>query len=177
MTVFDADMARDPELQRLLDESAIRDVLSRYGRGVDRNDHEVLLSMFWPGAIDEHGVYNGTIEEYVDWLKANHTPDESWMHHNTTQRIEIDGDQAFTETYCIATNRIPARNGEPPVDRIVRIRYCDRFEKRGEEWRIAHRKVVYSPSVVDRAWADWDFGPERLLERRDKSDPSYWGNG
>ena len=115
-------VSRDPELQRLLDESAIRDVLSRYGRGIDRMDHEALLSMFWPGAMDEHGVYDGPIEGYVEWLRANHRPDESWMHHNTTQRIEIDGDEAWTETYCIATNRVPASDGRPAVDRTVRIR-------------------------------------------------------
>ena len=106
-------MSRDPELQRLLDESAIRDVLSRYGRGIDRMDHEALLSMFRPGAMDEHGVYDGPIEGYVEWLRANHRPDESWMHHNTTQGIEIDGDEAWTETYCIATNRVPASDGKP----------------------------------------------------------------
>ena len=161
-------MSRDPELQRLLDESAIRDVLSRYGRGIDRMDHEALLSMFWPGAMDEHGVYDGPIEGYVEWLRAYHRPDESWMHHNTTQRIEIDGDEAWTETYCIATNRVPASDGKPAVDRTVRIRYCDRFERRGEEWRIAHRKVVYSPSTVSTAFEDWQFGPTHLLESRTK---------
>ena len=40
-------------------------------------------------------------------------PTSSWMHHNTTQRIEIDGDEAWTETYCIATNRVPASDGKP----------------------------------------------------------------
>lgn len=163
------------ELQRLLDESAIRDVLSRYGRGIDRMDHDLLLTMFWPGAIDEHGIYNGPIEGFVEWLKETHHPEDSWMHHNTTQRIEIEGDQAWTETYCIATNRTPARDGNPAVDRMVRVRYCDRFEKRGGEWRIAHRKVVYSPSVTHEGFVDWEFSSDHLLESRDKNDPSYWG--
>jgi hypothetical protein len=57
----------------------------------------------------------------------------------------------------------------------VRVRYCDRFEKRGDEWRIAHRKVVYSPSVIHEAFIDWEFDDDHLLESRDKSDPSYWG--
>ena len=138
-------------------------------------DQDVLLSMFWPGAIDEHGVYTGSIEGYVEWLKENHRPEDSWMHHNTTQRIEVEGDQAWTETYCIATNRTAARDGNPAVDRVVRVRYCDRFEKRGGEWRIAHRKVVYSPSVIDEGFVDLEFSPEQLLESRDRNDPSYWG--
>ncbi len=169
------ELPRDPEIQRLLDESAIRNVLARYGRGIDRMDHEVLLSMFWPGAMDEHGVYDGPIEGYVEWLKSNHRPDESWMHHNTTQRIEIEGDKAWTETYCIATNRIPATGGNPPVERTVRVRYCDRFERRNGEWRIAHRKVVYSPSTIDHDFEDWEFAPTQLRESRDRDDPSYWG--
>ena len=162
-------------LQRLIDESARRAVLSRYGRGVDRMDHDLLLTMFWPGAIDEHGVYNGPIEGFVEWLKENHRHEDSWMHHNTTQRIEIEGHQAWTETYCLATNRIAASDDAPAVDRIVRVRYCDRFEKRDGEWRIAHRKTVYSPSVIHEGFLDWEFGPDHLLERRDKDDPSYWG--
>ena len=166
---------RDPEIQYLLDEAAIRRVLNKYGRGIDRMDHEYLLSMFWPGAMDEQGIYNGPIEGYVEWLRQTHRPDDSWMHHNTTQRIEIEGDQAFTETYCLATNRLPAGNGTPALDRVLRIRYCDRFEKRDGEWRIAHRKVVYSPSTLTPDFVDWAFTGEHLTERRDRTDPSYWG--
>jgi SnoaL-like domain len=138
-------------------------------------DHDVLLSMFWPEAIDEHGVYNGPIEGFVEWLRSTHQADESWMHHNTTQTIEIDGDQAWTETYCLAMNRIPPRDGSPAVDRTVRVRYCDRLERRDGEWRIAHRRVVYSPSAIDDHVHDWEFSPNHLRETRDRTDPAYWG--
>ena len=70
---------------------------------------------------------------------------------------------------------VAPRDGQPAIDRTVRIRYCDRFEKRGGEWRIAHRKVVYSPSTIDDGYVDWEFGPDQLLESRDRNDPSYWG--
>ena len=148
-------------------------MLYQYGRGIDRMDHEFLLSMFWPGAMDEHGVYNGPIEGYVEWLRANHRPDDSWMHHNTTQRIEIEGDQAWTETYCIATNRVPASAGDAAT---VRIRYCDRFEKRGGSGgsRIGRSSTRRARSTT---FDDWAFGPTHLLESRDKNDPSYWGRG
>jgi len=165
---------RDEEIQLLLDEAAIRRVLSKYGRGVDRRDHECLLSMFWPGAIDEHGVYNGPIEGLVEWLRENYRPGQSWMHHQTTQRIDVNGDQAWTETYCLATIRRPASDDEPASDRIVRVRYCDRFEKRDGEWRIAHRKVVYSPSSVILDFVDLELGERHLTERWDRTDPSYW---
>ena len=43
---------RDPELQRPLDESAIRNLLDKYPRALDRQDPELLASLFHPGAQD-----------------------------------------------------------------------------------------------------------------------------
>jgi hypothetical protein len=46
---------RDPEVQRLIDEPAIRRLLASYTRAIDRQDHDLLASLFHPDAIDEHG--------------------------------------------------------------------------------------------------------------------------
>jgi hypothetical protein len=169
-----ASMNRDPELQRLLDEAEIRRILARYPRAYDRLDFELLLSMFWPGALDEHGAYQGPIEGYVEWVRANARRDQSYMHHNTSQLIEIEGDQAWTETYCLGIGRHQNDEGQL-ADRTVRVRYCDRFERRGSEWRIAHRKVVYSESTIESPVVSADFGPHHTRETRDRNDPAYWG--
>ena len=42
----------------LLDREAIRDCLHRYSRGIDRRDFDLLKTVFWQDAIDEHGAYN-----------------------------------------------------------------------------------------------------------------------
>lgn len=153
---------RDPEVQRLIDESAIRHLLSLYPRAIDRHDHELLASLYHPGAIDDHGVFNGLASDYVDFIREHSQPDVHWTHHNGTQIIEIEGDVANTETYCIALCRQGARGKDGfDAEIFLRVRYLDRIEKRAGQWKIAHRKVVYSPCHV--APISTDFDPSKVI--------------
>ena len=43
----------------LSDHDAIRQVVARYARGVDRLDADVMKSAYWPEATDDHGVFVG----------------------------------------------------------------------------------------------------------------------
>jgi ketosteroid isomerase-like protein len=142
-------MERDPELQRLIDESKIRNLLDKYPRALDRQDHELLASLYHPGAIDDHGVYNGSATGYVDFMRAQGKDGVYWTHHNGTQIVEIEGDIAKCETYALALCRMGAA-GEPGYDRemFLRVRYLDKVEKRDGVWKIAHRRVVYSPCHI-----------------------------
>ena len=51
-------------------------------------------------------------------------------------------------------------------------RYIDRFEKRGGEWRIAHRQVVYDWSKIEPIAAEY---PNEQFEhgKRSREDASY----
>src|SRR5262245_52001246 len=63
--------AMEEELQRLSDESAVKDVVLRYARAIDRMDLELLRDCYHPGAIDDHGgPFLGTIEEFIPWFEA-----------------------------------------------------------------------------------------------------------
>ena len=53
-------MECDRELQRLIGEWKIRNLLDKYPRALDRQDHELLASLYHPGAIDDNGVYDGS---------------------------------------------------------------------------------------------------------------------
>jgi SnoaL-like domain len=57
------------ELERavvaLQDRQAIQDVLMTYSRGIDRLDRELLLSVYHDDAIDDHGVFVGSPEEFA----------------------------------------------------------------------------------------------------------------
>jgi ketosteroid isomerase-like protein len=151
------DPSRDPELQRLLDEAAIARLLALYPRALDRKDHALLASLFHPGAIDEHGVYNGSASGFVDFMREVSKPGVHWTHHNGTQIIEIEGDVAHAETYCIALCRQGPRGTEGFDKQIfLRLRYLDRVEKRDGQWKIAHRRVVYSPCHVSDVSQDYD---------------------
>jgi hypothetical protein len=166
-------MERDPEIQQVIDESKIRNLLDKYPRALDRQDHELLASLFHPGAKDEHGVYNGSASGYVDFMAAQGKPGLHWMHHNGTQIIEIKGDIAECETYTLAFARegLPGESGYDS-EYFLRVRYLDRVEKRDGMWKIAHRRVVYSPCHYVKIERECSF-PGSVMEAEFPKDSVY----
>jgi hypothetical protein len=163
----------DPGLHRLLDEADIRRVLQRYSRAIDRMDWELLRSCYHPGAVDEHGSFHGPVDEFVDWVRPRLEEYDWTKHFLGNQLIELDGDVAWSETYCLAFHRVPAADGRPPLDRLVSVRYVDRFERRDGEWRIAHRVTVYEPGRIDPVVEEPQLSPTHAVFTRDRSDHAY----
>jgi hypothetical protein len=159
-----------PELRRLLDREAIRDAISRFARGLDRHDDELAASAYHEGALDHHGEFLGTPAELIPWANGLHAAD--WVthhHHLTTQTIEIDGDVAHAETYCIGAFR--RRDGD--VVDIAGGRYIDRLERREGEWRIVAREALIEwAGAADAAASRFSFGLSDA-GRWDRGDPSY----
>ena len=135
-------MANDhigPELQMLLDKQSIRELLATYCRAVDRLDRELLLTVYHPDAIDDHGIFTGCAEGFADWAFAHHTNSHYATQHIITNHLcEIEGDTAHSETYWTfaAMNKAGA-----PLS-LSGGRYVDRFERRDGRWAIALRKSV-----------------------------------
>lgn len=95
------------------------------------------------------------------------------MHHYGNQIIDFEGDViAYAETYCIACCRSPADSGGKR-DIFMRVRYLDKMEKRSGDWRIAHRKVVYSPSHVVPVVEEFPSAPGSMWEASFPHDPVY----
>ena len=157
-------------MQRLVDRAEIVDVLHRYCRGVDRCDRGILRSAYHKGAVDNHGMFEGDAEDFVDLLvpmiDANYA---ATQHHLTNIRIEIDGDKATGETYYVAFHR--AKEGS--LLETSGGRYIDDFERRDGHWGIVRRLVVM----------DWiqnaPLGPEHpmaasfIYGTHGQDDPSY----
>jgi SnoaL-like domain len=126
-------------VQELRDRQAIEDLLATYSRGIDRLDRALLLSVYHPDAIDDHGVFIGTPEEFVDWAIAMHTATHfSHQHCILNHTCELDGDLAHTETYYMFVGM--NRAGIPMS--MAGGRYIDRMEKRNGRWGIAARVCV-----------------------------------
>jgi hypothetical protein len=147
------------ELERtvteLADRQAIRDVLMAYSRGIDRLDRKLLISLYHEDAIDDHGVFVGTREEFADWAIAMHTATHlSHQHCIFNVTCDLDGDVAHTETYYMFVGM--NRTGTPMA--MSGGRYIDRLEKRDGRWAIAARVCVRDwapleeiPKVMDQA--------------------------
>lgn len=153
-------------LGELLDKQQLYELEARYCRAVDRADEELLRSCFHPGAIDEHGAPE-PIEAHIVYLR-DHTLNPAArpnpvQHAITNALFEVDGDVAWGEVYN-EVRRID--EGRQWIE--GQGRYIDRFERRGGEWRIAHRKVVIDFVASDH-YVEGDF----LRGSRDRTDPSY----
>jgi SnoaL-like domain len=160
------------EIQRLLDKQTITEVLYRYSRGVDRCDRSTLATVYWPDAEDDHMVFRGSGDALLDYLST------AVLHMRTQHRlanilIEFDGaDSARSESYVVAYHNVAVENGREDV--IFGGRYLDRFEKRGGEWRIAHRKLVMDFFQRQPAAADLGvFGALPITGGHYPADPLY----
>jgi hypothetical protein len=125
-------------LEELSDRHEIWQVLLRYSRGIDRFDHAMLRSCYHDDAVDDHGVFVGGADEFVEWAIGYHAAYNTVHHHAVSNHwCELDGNKAHTETYYTYMGA----NVEGPHS-LSMGRYIDRFEKRSGEWRIAERVCV-----------------------------------
>lgn len=138
----------------LVDREAIRDCLYRYSRGIDRCDMELLRTAYWPGAIDQHSGFNGTVEQFIEWAAPRLQQMESSVHMLGNIFIRIEGTTAAVESYFWSVLVLPMA----PRETLVCGRYLDRFERRGDEWRIAERMVVHDWLRQYADTADWSKG-------------------
>lgn len=142
--------ALDAQVRILVDRQAIWDCLMRYARGVDRFDRDLVLSAYHPDAVDDHGKFLGTREEFWDWAHDQHSRVHlSHQHYIANHSCDLSGDVAHTETYYIFVSM----NREGVAASMTGGRYVDRFEKRDGDWRIAYR-------ICTRDWAMLDERPD-----------------
>jgi len=172
--------AGDLELRYLVVESAVRRVLARYCRGVDRMDADLVRSCYHEGATDSHGNFEGTVDEFVTWAFGLLAGYSLTMHVLSNVLVELDDDRpdvAFSEAYAIAYHR--KDGGKPHRNLVTAFRYVDRFERRpvdgstAPEWRIAERVVVTEWLRHDPPEGWWPVPDGFVAGRRDRTDPVY----
>ena len=124
----------------LEDDREIRNLLYRYCRGVDRIDLELVRSCYWPDAIDDHGSFRGSVDEFLDWIATLLPRNDVTTHSLSNILIEghpTDPDVARVESYGIAEHQTV--DGPDANNVTIAFRYLDRFERRDGQWRIADR--------------------------------------
>jgi hypothetical protein len=163
-------------LNELLAREAIRESVFRYCRGIDRADEDALRASYWPDATDCHGAWRGSATGFIEAALPKLRAAGRMIHFVGNLSIELRGSQAAVETYFLAWQRDRRADGVEQ-ETFLAGRYVDRFEKRGDEWRVAARIVVYdwvqpmgdapSASEVER------FGARTPIGARKPDDPWY----
>jgi len=157
-------------LQRLIDKEAIWECSLRYTRGLDRLDIELFRSAYWDDAQTCHGALNGSVDDFLDWWLPMQEARECGQHVMSNQRVEFDSDEeAHVETYFNASIK---RTDSDSVEILVG-RYVDRFTKRGDDWRIQTRVLIFEWQAYVDASAMTDRLARNHKGTRHKSDISY----
>ncbi len=160
----------EDEMRVLLDKQALRDVLSRYCRGLDRMDKEMAYAVWHDdGTAFYDGIFEGTGHGFVDWVWEAHAPLERHSHQITNVLCEIDGDRATSESYVtVVLWTRPDQQGQQH-ELVGRGRYLDRWSKSEGGWAIEHRiHLLDLSSSFPLTRADVSVG-----STRDLKDPSF----
>jgi len=161
---------------RLEDREAIRDCLARYCRAIDRAEEALLHQTYWPEATDCHGATSGPIEIFYERIRASAARNPRNVHQISQSLIEFRSDTtAAVESAFFALQESTGADG---VRRRAMLagRYCDLFEKRGSEWRVLTRVVVYDWVEHHAPFADTEaerFGVRLPMGAPWPHDPVY----
>lgn len=175
-------------IEELLDRSAITEALYRYAQGVDRRDWDQVRASYHEDSHDDHGPYKGGVDGLIEWISGRHEDIAQSMHFIGNIVIDLDGDRAHSDSYCMVFQRLredadapPALfegadqdeegSGAPTIE--ILCRYVDEFERRDGEWRISDRVVVFEwmrATVRDEVSL---IGPDWAVATRDRNDPLY----
>jgi 3-phenylpropionate/cinnamic acid dioxygenase small subunit len=155
----------------LVSRAAIQDALARYCQSLDRRDKERLKTVFWPDGHDDHGMYVGNIQDFIDFSMESLKTFDRTMHMIANCVIEFDDrDHARSETYLVAYHDLPG--GETGTMHVVAGgRYLDKFERRSGEWRILERTYILDWNQNGPSTSDWDGEMYAQLTRRGQRFP------
>lgn len=141
--------------QVIRDEWALKRLAQQYAAGADRRDPALFAGVFVEEGVIEGP--NGRIEgrARIAEVPAKLTQRyKSTLHTVLNQTVEIEGDSATGETYCLAYHLLYPEEGRH-MTRDWAIRYQDRFVRRDGEWKFLSRKLL----------VDWErLGEVRVLD-------------
>ena len=165
------------DIRRMIEEWKIRDVLQRYCRAADRFDIEGMRAVYHEGAVDNHGMYSGPADGMVDYVEQYAPLDgplKMTQHNLGNIIIDLDGDTALVESYCLVYQGYEDENGA--FDELVGCRSIDRMEKRDGKWGIVDRRIAWDWSQIQPAKERfWERFEDKgfLIGSRGPDDPLY----
>jgi hypothetical protein len=129
------------------DRLAIRELVDAYARCADRRLPEEQAALYADGARSL--VYMGDAPDPVQVLTSREQHVEGFSglsqyaattHFNGQFTIDLDGDAATGEGYCLAHHVLEDESGRSLI--VMSIRYEDRYTKQHGDWLFAERKLI-----------------------------------
>jgi 3-phenylpropionate/cinnamic acid dioxygenase small subunit len=132
-------------VRELVARKQIEEVLIRRGRGADAKDPDAIVTAHVPGSRDTHGIFDGTIEQFAEFLRTHNYQDDrygSQRHTIGNVLVEFESpDTARVESYHLAYHRLVLDGLSYDVE--IGGRYLDICTRRSGQWLIDSRAVVY----------------------------------
>jgi hypothetical protein len=144
------------ELKAFLDRERIRDCTVRLARGEDRRAAEAIRACYWPDASVDYGVFAADFDAYLAWVVPGSDAITNTQHVLGQSLVELEGETARVETHVVSYHRVNMGAGER--DTCIGGRYLDQMERRGGEWRIAQRTMLYDWYQDWGESIDWSKG-------------------
>lgn len=167
--------ASTDELAQIVAEHRISMVVMRLARALDRADEELAKSCYHEDAIEDHGAtYSGPAMGYIEGAMPRIKAAGVMCHYVSNISVWLEGETAYSESYVTSYVRL-SKDGAS-VDLISGGRWCDRFEYRDGEWKIAHRKIALDWNREVPTSETWKLDPDHPhvhLARKDRQDLSY----
>ena len=123
--------------------------MKEYAHFVDRRDPHAVAALFCEDGV--LAIYSGDPEvvqpdrvrtgrEEIASALAGMTKYEVTTHFLGQQMVEVNGDDATGETYCMAHHIYEADGVRR--DRVMAIRYLDAYARVEGEWKIGRRRLA-----------------------------------
>jgi SnoaL-like domain len=144
------------ELKALLERDKIRECIARLARGEDRRNAELITASYWQDSTTDYGVFVGSFDKYLEWVVPGSPAIPVTQHVLGQSTIDLKGDIANVETHVVSYHRV--NMGTEERDTVVGGRYLDCLEKRGGDWRIAKRVMLYDWFQDFGVSVDWSKG-------------------
>ena len=124
----------------LEDRLALQDLSAQYARAVDRRDYAAYVALFTTDGVLCGPGYamkaHGEIEKGIRLIEQY----ETTQHCVHNQLVDVHGDTASGETYCVARHVYEKAGMKRKLD--MGVRYQDQYRREQGTWRFARRELV-----------------------------------
>ncbi|MFZ0208037.1 MAG: nuclear transport factor 2 family protein [Roseiarcus sp.] len=134
--------------EEVADRLAIRQLIDAYAHCADRRDAKGQMALFTADTVFEVFMDSRSAEptqtlrgrDALAPVFENLNAYQATTHFNGQSTVEIEGNTAKGESYCIAHHLTV--DGEKRMLMVASIRYLDTFSKENGAWLFAERKLM-----------------------------------